>query len=336
LNQGGESLQGVRLSLVVSKTMSWRDRYKVHPAADVFPLLSETDPEAFEALVEDVGEHGVRVPIGFFIAHDVTWLIDGRNRLEAAERVGLDLDRIPTAEVHCSDPVTWVIALNIRRRHLTKQQQADLIVAAHKAGSKPRQVGEVSEAKWEYEPFSVTRARDSDGAIDPEVQARLWEQHAVEVYRKRARRERNKGGRGKIDSVKAAAVATAKEHGISKRTVERAIAKAEGRKPKVVTIVGDEDSEDTPQDMWRRGLLHRANEATELGFRDDWSGFVADAEMVMAAEKAGRAWLELADYLRTLVPEPRRPRKKCHGTETVTGKSGIPFDCDCVRAKSVA
>ena len=43
--------------------------------------------------------------------------------------------------------------------------------------------------------------------------------------------EVSKGGRGKVNEVKAAAVATAKEHGISKSTVERSFAKAEGRKP---------------------------------------------------------------------------------------------------------
>jgi hypothetical protein len=44
--------------------------------------------------------------------------------------------------------------------------------------------------------------------------------------------EVSKGGRGNVDAVKAKALATAKDHGIGKRTVERAIAKAEGREPK--------------------------------------------------------------------------------------------------------
>ena len=46
------------------------------------------------------------------------------------------------------DPVGFIVSANIHRRHLTKQQQADLIVAAHKAAAeaadKPRQPGEVS------------------------------------------------------------------------------------------------------------------------------------------------------------------------------------------------
>jgi hypothetical protein len=83
------------------------------------------------------------------------------------------------------DPVAHIIGLNIHRRHLSKQQQADLIVAAIKAGEKPRNDCEVS-----------------------------------------------KGGRGKVNETKAKAVAEAKKQGIDKRTVEEALAKAEGKTPK--------------------------------------------------------------------------------------------------------
>jgi ParB-like chromosome segregation protein Spo0J len=160
--------------------MTWRDQYAVHPAADVFPMMSD---EELAALGADIKQNRVRVPIGFWGKYDKNGrfhgeLIDGRNRLEAAERVGFDLDDIPTAVVHCSDPVSWVIALNIHRRHLTKAQQADLIVAAVKAGEKPHQLDEVS-----------------------------------------------RGGRGKVNPVKAKAVEIAEKAGISKPTVERAFAK---------------------------------------------------------------------------------------------------------------
>ena len=31
---------------------SWRDELAIHPAADLFPLLSETDPAGFKAYVD--------------------------------------------------------------------------------------------------------------------------------------------------------------------------------------------------------------------------------------------------------------------------------------------
>jgi len=140
--------------------MTWRDKYKVHPAADVFPMMSD---EELEALGQDILENGLREPIKIMrvrkakqIAENAfsqpTMLLDGRNRLEAMERVGIDLDScaVKYQFVNSSRPpftfdaVAYIISLNIHRRHLTKQQQAELIVAAVKAGEKPRQVEVVS------------------------------------------------------------------------------------------------------------------------------------------------------------------------------------------------
>ena len=103
-----------------------------YTAADLFPMMHGS--ELFK-LVEDIKLNGVRVPIGLYDELDAdgniikTWLIDGRNRLEAAERAGLDIADIPTARLHCSNPVSWIISLNIWRRHLSKQQAANITVA---------------------------------------------------------------------------------------------------------------------------------------------------------------------------------------------------------------
>jgi ParB-like chromosome segregation protein Spo0J len=185
-------------------------------------------------LAESIRANGLQIPISFYVGkgkeQDLI-LLDGRNRLEAMERHGVKVC-VEKRYVY-KDPVAHVIGANINRRHLTKHQQAELIVAAHRAAAggrdgeapnKPRQVGDVSdaaEADRKYEPLSMTVACDVDGAIEPEVKAKL----PAECERK--------GGRGKINAVKAAAVATAKEHGISKRTVERALA-ASLPKPKPI------------------------------------------------------------------------------------------------------
>jgi hypothetical protein len=205
--------------------MTWRDKYKVHPAADVFPMMSDAE---IAELGEDIKANGLMVPLLFSSQGEDHVLLDGRNRLEAMERVGITIetdrfglpDRYRGAKAakstHTANPVAYIIGLNIRRRHLTKQQQADLIVAAHKAAEdKPRQVGEVSN-----------------------------------------------GGRGKVNETKAAIVSTAAEHGISKRTVERAMARAEGRKPAKKTkpscTTRDEDGTETPFDFGKVEFLATA------------------------------------------------------------------------------
>ena len=193
---------------MTSRRSTWRDTYKVHPAADVFPMMSD---EKLAQLGEDIKANGLNVPLSFCWIEVGTpaarrVLIDGRNRLEAMERVGIRLrvrnSGLPeslhgkeTANTIDGDPVALIIGLNIHRRHLTKQQQADLIVAAVKAGEKLAQV----------EPVS-------------------------------------KGGRGKKNAVKAKALeinsALPKEQQVSEPTIKRAIAKAEGRIPQPKTIVG--------------------------------------------------------------------------------------------------
>jgi hypothetical protein len=115
---------------------AWRERYKIHPAADVFPML---DADELAGLANDIKTHGLRKRIIFLRNGADVLLIDGRNRLAAMEMAGIEID----AAKHCqtsesmADPVAYIVSVNIRRRHLTKQQQADLIVATHQALGNP-------------------------------------------------------------------------------------------------------------------------------------------------------------------------------------------------------
>ena len=119
--------------------MTWRNEYRVHPAADVFPMMSDKE---LDALAADLKANGLKHPIMLWSPEKLEdvrgtgimpeeYLLDGRNRLEAAERAGIsfDLDEVTRILFAGTDPVAYVISANIHRRHLTKQQQAELIVA---------------------------------------------------------------------------------------------------------------------------------------------------------------------------------------------------------------
>jgi hypothetical protein len=134
----------------------------IHPAAELFPLMS---PDELRATAEDIRENGLQTPISVERKRDGKtgeWsyrLLDGRNRLDAIElagfntiaasrsrgranarregtecgldpRLGLsDLPDLPAAINYIlpDDPYAFVASANIHRRHLTAEQKRDLI-----------------------------------------------------------------------------------------------------------------------------------------------------------------------------------------------------------------
>jgi hypothetical protein len=199
--------------------MDWRDEYKVHPAADVFPMLPD---EELDELAADIKANELLEPVEYWggpvqsLVDDddgeIGEILDGRNRLEGCERAG---EKPRFKAVYTDDPAAYVISKNIRRRHLTKQQQADLIVAAVRADADAKAAAELREHQEEI------------------AAAELLDEDCVNRNRHGISRhvgEKCKTGR-KADAVKAKAVTIAKEQGVSKRTVERSLAKAEGKTP---------------------------------------------------------------------------------------------------------
>ena len=77
----------------MTEPLNWRDHLKVHPAADVFPLLSETDPAALRELGEDIKKNGLRAPIALWKNQKrfPPVLLDGRNRLDAMEAASIEI-----------------------------------------------------------------------------------------------------------------------------------------------------------------------------------------------------------------------------------------------------
>ena len=89
-----------------------------HPAAKVFPLLIDTDANAWDQFFADVGKNGLQNPI--VIDRPVTeagWLIlDGRNRHLACLMLGIEPE-FEVVDVRDRAAVELVISANLRRRH---------------------------------------------------------------------------------------------------------------------------------------------------------------------------------------------------------------------------
>lgn len=120
--------------------------YEFHPLANIFPLI---EGQPFDDLVADVKKNGVREPIWMY-QHQI---LDGRNRYRAAKQAGRDVE---IRSYEGDDAVSFVISLNLHRRHLNESQRAavaaKLANLAHGGDRKSNQaanlpVDSVSQAK---------------------------------------------------------------------------------------------------------------------------------------------------------------------------------------------
>jgi len=78
------------MATTAKPTPSWRDVLPIHPACAMFDLLP---PDELRALGEDIRKNGLTSPIAVTVTKlPIGWhyeLLDGRNRLDAMELVGI-------------------------------------------------------------------------------------------------------------------------------------------------------------------------------------------------------------------------------------------------------
>ncbi len=98
---------------------------KIHPAANVFPMMND---EEFAALKADIAENGQHESITYYDGK----LLDGRNRLRACIELGieplaceLDVDGFCDDKTsRANKPFDFVLSHNLHRRHLSTSQRA--------------------------------------------------------------------------------------------------------------------------------------------------------------------------------------------------------------------
>ena len=99
----------------------------VHPVAALFPMMAD---EELADLAADIQAHGLIHPL---VIDAEGTLIDGRNRLAACALVDVE----PTFEtLDGQDPVAYILATNVTRRHLNKGQAAMAVAQAESLASK--------------------------------------------------------------------------------------------------------------------------------------------------------------------------------------------------------
>ena len=112
------------------------NKISTHAAAELFPALPEGE---LADLAADIKEHGLREPL--VILESTGELLDGRNRLEACRRAGVEPR---TVAIEVADPRAYILSLKIHRRHLTKQQRAMVVAMLYPdkgRGKTPKNLG---------------------------------------------------------------------------------------------------------------------------------------------------------------------------------------------------
>jgi ParB-like chromosome segregation protein Spo0J len=126
---------------------------KFHPASELFPLL---EGEEFEKFKMDIQKNGCLEPIIILDGQ----ILDGRNRWRACQDLGIK----PNIKEWNSDtnPIEFVLSMNLHRRHLTPSQRADIAakaLPAFRQEMKKRQ-SEGGKLRAKMPQVETTRARE--------------------------------------------------------------------------------------------------------------------------------------------------------------------------------
>jgi hypothetical protein len=170
------TLEDFQADLKAKRPKSWRDVIKVHPAADLFPMMSADE---LKVLGEDIKRNGLTSRVAVIDDGGGPVLLDGRNRLDAMELAGFEIVTEEVAKLACCqhhisgfDPFAYVISANIHRRHLTAEQKRDLIakVIAAQPDKSDRQIAKMVKA--DHKTVGKARRQGEDVGTIPHVETR--------------------------------------------------------------------------------------------------------------------------------------------------------------------
>ena len=89
LAAGAELIRQAELEAKASTTKrSWRDFKRIHPACSVLPCMP---PGELRAFADDIEANGLKFPVETRSTDNGLYVIDGKNRLDALELLGVSL-----------------------------------------------------------------------------------------------------------------------------------------------------------------------------------------------------------------------------------------------------
>jgi hypothetical protein len=162
-------------AIIKARAANWRDYLPVHPAAELFPMMSGNE---LRELADDIKKNGLREAIVLYDGPETgTCVLDGRNRLDALELIGRETantDGVPASSIFTTqharrsfDPYAYVLSKNLHRRHLTAEQKRDVIAKVLKANPETSNREIAKQAKASHVTVgAIRRELESTGQID--------------------------------------------------------------------------------------------------------------------------------------------------------------------------
>ena len=281
---------------------SWRNVLPIHEAANIFPPMS---PDELKATSDDIKRNGIRIPVVLWAESEGSqpYLLEGRNRLDAAELAGLDVFEIREGVLHvlqpsrfvyadktcCSlssvkDPYEFVLSANLHRRHLDAKQKRDVIAKLIKAQPEKsdRQIAKMVGVDGKT-VSSVRREMEANAEIPHKADR-------TEATGRKAR-GRKPGSEAQPATKKRRDVDDFLEEKLARLTTTPEVA------PEIISDEKSAASDFTEASPPRTLLLLNCKDAARSARQGlEYSGPVDD-EILKAAGKAAEAWAKLYDKL---------------------------------------
>jgi len=177
----------------------WRAFLPIHPAAELFPLMSEAE---LKELAADIDKHDLKELVCLYDDPELgVCVLDGRNRFDALELLKWEAGgraheppseerRLPTGLYQWVerkvDPYAYVLSKNVHRRHLTSDQKRDLIaVLAAKPELSNRRIAD--QLKVDPKTVGAVRSEKEGRGEIPHVAKRIDQKGRKQPAQRRAR-----------------------------------------------------------------------------------------------------------------------------------------------------